>query len=89
MRNEDTQANFISWYKDVFGFSNQIATALYDKQLLKDKQTISKFSDGKIDNVCCSLRRDSGLPIAEVAVTRLKLLSFWIRHKTKLAVRLV
>jgi hypothetical protein len=71
------------WYKDVFGFSNQVATALYDEQLFKDKQTISVFSDGVIDNVCCSLRRDSGLSIAKLAVTRLKLLSFWIRHQDR------
>ena len=69
------------WYKDVFGFSNQVATALYDVQLFKDKQTIPEFSDGEIDNVCRSLCHDSGLPIPKVAVTRLKLLSFWIRHQ--------
>ncbi len=34
MRNEDTRANFIAWYKEVFGFTTQVATALYDEQLL-------------------------------------------------------
>ena len=69
------------WFKDKFGFSNQVATALYDDQLFQNKKTISEFSDGEIDNVCHSLRRDSGLPVAELAVTRLKLLAFWIRHQ--------
>ncbi len=79
--NKDTRVHFIAWYRDVFVFSNQVATALYNEQLFKDKQTISEFSNIKIDNVCCSLCYDSGLPVAELAVTRLKLLTFWIRHQ--------
>jgi hypothetical protein len=40
VQNKDTKANNIAWYRDVFGFSNQVATALYNEQLFKDKQTI-------------------------------------------------
>jgi hypothetical protein len=80
VRNKDTRVNYIGWYREVFGFSNQIATALYDEQFFKDKQTISEFSDSEIDNVCRSLRRASGLPMA---MTRLKLLTFWIRHQDR------
>jgi hypothetical protein len=76
----DTRPNFIKWYKEVFGFSNQVATALYDDQLFQNASTIAEFGDSKIDSVCCTLPRDSSLPIAELAVTRLKLMTFWVRH---------
>ena len=81
IRDSDTQANFIKWYKNVFGFSNEVATALHDDQLFKDALTIAEFGDSEIDSVCQTLRRDSSLPIAELAVTRLKLLTFWVRHQ--------
>jgi len=80
-RDTNTRPHFIKWYREVFGFSNQVATALYDNQLFQNAETIAEFGDSKIDNVCRTLRRDSSLPIAELAVTRLKLLTFWIRHQ--------
>jgi len=55
--------------------------ALYDDQLFQNAETIAKFGDSKIDSVCRTLRQDSSLPIMELAVTRLKLLTFWIRHQ--------
>ena len=82
-RNSDTRPNFITWYRDVFGFSDRVATALYYDQLFQDTSTIAEFGDSKINSVCRTLRRDSGLPIAKLAVTRLKLLTFWIRHQTR------
>jgi len=48
-----------------------LATALYDDQLFKDASTIAEFGDSKIDSVCCTLCRDSSLPIAKLAVTQL------------------
>ncbi len=69
-RDTDTRPNFIKWYKEVFGFSNQVATALYDDQLFQDASTIAEFGDSEINSVCRTLRRDSSLPIAELAVTR-------------------
>ena len=80
-QNSDTRSNFIAWYRDVFGFSDCVATTLYDNQLFKDTLTIAKFGNSEIGNVCCTLRCDSSLPITELAVTRLKLLTFWIRHR--------
>jgi len=80
-RDTDNRPTFIKWYRDVFGFSNQVATALYNGQLFQNAETIAEFGDREIDNVCCTLRRDSSLPIAELAVTRLKLLAFWVRHQ--------
>jgi hypothetical protein len=82
-RNSDTSPNFITWYRGVFGFSDHAATALYDDQLFQDSSTIAEFGDSEIDSVCRTLRRESSLPIAEWAVTRLKLLTFWIRHQTR------
>ncbi len=65
-QNSDTRPNFIAWYRDVFGFSDRVATALYDNQLFKDTSTIAEFGDSEIGNVCRTLRRDSSLPIAEL-----------------------
>jgi len=80
-RDTDTRPNFIKWYREVFGFSNQVATTLYNDQLFQDTLTIAEFGDSEIDSVCRTLRRDSSLPIAELAVTRLKLLTFWVGHQ--------
>ena len=82
-RNSDTRPNFMAWYRDVFGFSDCVAATLYDNQLFKDASTIAEFGDSKIDSVCRTLRRDSGLPIAKLVVTQLKLMTFWIRHQTR------
>jgi hypothetical protein len=79
--NSDTRPNFIKWFKEVFNFSDQVATALHDDQLFKDATTIAEFGDSEVDSVCRTLRRDSNLPIAELSVTRLKLMTFWVRHQ--------
>jgi hypothetical protein len=47
----DIKANFIAWYKEVFGFNDDVARALYDVQLLKDKKTLAKLSDSEIDSI--------------------------------------
>jgi hypothetical protein len=76
MHDSDTGVNSISWCKDMFGFTTSVATTLHNVQMLKDKDTLSKLDNGVIDNICCLICQDSNQPIAEVAVTRLKLLSF-------------
>ena len=38
-RTQDTKEFFLKWYKEVFGFSDKVARALYDDQLLKTKLT--------------------------------------------------
>jgi hypothetical protein len=81
MRPEDTRANFIVWYRDVFGFTVPAATMLYNVQLVKDKDTLSKLNNGNINNICCIIRQDSNQPVAEVAAAQVKLLSFWIQHQ--------
>ena len=77
----DTRPNFIKWFKEVFGFTDQVATALYDEQLFKNATTIAEFGDSEVDSVCRTLRRDSNLKLAELSVTRLKLMTFWVRHQ--------
>jgi hypothetical protein len=79
--NSDTRPNFIKWFKEVFNFSDQVATTLHDDQLFKDATTIAEFGDSEADSVCRTLRRDSNLSIAELSVTRLKLMTFWVRHQ--------
>ncbi len=80
-RDSDTRPNFILLFKNALGFPEQVATALYDDQLFKDAATISEFGNSDIDNVCRTLCRDSNLPVPELAVTGLKLLTFWVRHQ--------
>ena len=80
-RNSDTRPNFIIWYRDVFGFSDHVATTLYGDQLFKDALTIAEFGDSEIDSLCHTLCRNSGQLVAELAVTQLKLLTFWVRHQ--------
>ncbi len=82
-RDADTRPNFILLYKNVFGFHEQVAAALYGDQLFRDAATITEFGDSDIDNVCRSLCRDSNMLVAELAVTRLKLLTFWVRHQNR------
>ena len=76
----DTQRpHFIAFFKKILKVSDFVATALYDQQLLTDATTLAEFGDSEVDNVCQTLRCDSKLPIAELSMTRLKLLTFWVR----------
>jgi hypothetical protein len=81
MRAADTKANFIAWYKGVFGFTDLVAKALYDKQLLQDKKTLAKLSDSKIDSIMRVICRTQA--IAKISVARLKLAIFWIKHQNR------
>ena len=79
LRDADTKANFIAWYKEVFGFTDAVAEALYNEQLLQDKKTLAKLSDSKINSIMCVIRRNQ--PIAKISAPRLKLAIFWIKHQ--------
>jgi hypothetical protein len=81
MRAADTKAHFIAWYKEVFGFTNPVAKALYNEQLLQDKKTLAKLSDSEINSIMCAIRRTQA--IAERSVARLKLAIFWIKHQDR------
>ncbi len=66
MRAADTKANFIAWYKEVFGFTNTVAKALYKEQLLQHKKTLVKLSDSKINSIMRVICRTQ--PIAKIPV---------------------
>ena len=78
---KDIKANFIAWYKEVFGFTDDPSRALYDEQLLKDKKTLTELSDSIIKTICRTL------PIAEISAARLKLAIFWIKHQDRTSAR--
>ena len=80
-RTQDTKEFFLKWYKEVFGFSDEVARALYDDQLLKNKTTLAELGDQDIDNIIRAIRRT--LPIAEISAARLKLAIFWIKHQDR------
>jgi hypothetical protein len=77
------RAHFIAFFKKVLRVFDFVATALYDQQLLTDAATIAEFGNSEVDSVCQTLRRDSKLPIAELSIARLKLLTFWVRHQLR------
>ena len=64
-RTGDTKAFFLAWYKEVFGFSDEVARALYNEQLLKNKTTLAELSNSEIDSIICAICRT--LPIAEIS----------------------
>jgi hypothetical protein len=81
VRPSEVKVNFLVWYKEVFGFSDEVAKALYDKQLLKNKTTLAKLSDSDINSIIHVIRKT--LPIAEMDAARLKLAVFWIKHQDR------
>ncbi len=70
--------NIVRWYKNVFGFTNKVAKAHYDKQLLRRKDSLAKLNDNEVDNVMRAICRHH--PIAELSSAQLKLAIFWIKH---------
>ncbi len=80
MRPEDTKPNIIAWYRQEMGFSNAVATMLYEAQSLDGWTPLSQLEDKQVDQICQAIQRDLKESIAELAVTRLKLATFWIKH---------
>jgi hypothetical protein len=80
-RDKDTRKNFVAWYREEFGFTANTPTALYDVQMLKTCWTLSMLDDKAIANICKGVGNDTGQSVAKVAVTRLKLVCFWIKHQ--------
>jgi hypothetical protein len=73
----------IGWYKDFLGFTNPAATTLYDTQMIKDKETLSKLDDNAIENIFKAVRKDTGQLVAKLATMRIKSLCFWIKHQDR------
>ncbi len=69
-----TKVNFIAWHKEVFGFIDKVARAFYNEQLLKDKKTLAKLSNSKINSIIHAICWI--LPIAKISAARLKLAIF-------------
>jgi hypothetical protein len=81
MRNSDTRENFLLWFIQEFGFIPNAATALYNVQMLKDAKTLSELDDDVVANICKAVSKDTGQSVAKIAVTKVKLACFWIRHQ--------
>jgi hypothetical protein len=81
--NSDTRENFLLWFTREFSISRTAATALYDVQMLKDAQTLSKLDDDAIANICKAVGKDVGQSVAKIAATKLNLTCFWIRHQSR------
>ncbi len=71
----------VKWFKDVFGFTNEVATALYDKQLLRNKNSLAELTDAEVENVMRAICQHH--PIAELSSAQLKLAIFWIKHQDR------
>jgi hypothetical protein len=61
--NSDTQENFLAWFTKEFGFTCNAATNLYDVQMVKDAQALSKLDDDGVANVCKSVGKDVSNPL--------------------------
>jgi hypothetical protein len=61
--------------------TDAVAKAVYDKQLLQDKKTLTELSDSEIDSVIRAICWT--LPIAKISAARLKLAIFWIKHQDR------
>jgi hypothetical protein len=72
--NSDTQEKFITWFTREFGFSRNAATTLYNVQVLKDSQALSKLDNEAIENVCKAVGKDVSQSVAKIATTKLKLM---------------
>jgi hypothetical protein len=73
--------NIVSWYKRICGFTKEVTNALYDKQLLRRKDSLAELNDTKVDNVMRVIHRHH--PIVELSSARLKLAIFWIKHQDR------
>ncbi len=49
--------------------------------MLKDAKTLSELDDDAVANICKAVSKDTGQSVAKIAVTKLKLACFWIRHQ--------
>jgi hypothetical protein len=79
-REKDTCKKFVVWYSEEFGFTANVAATLYDVQMLKTCSTLSELDDDVFANICKAVSKDTGQSVAKVAMTRLKLACFWIKH---------
>ncbi len=56
-------------------------TAQYNVQMLQTCSILSELDNEAIANICKAVGKDTGQSVVEIAVTRLKLACFWIKHQ--------
>jgi hypothetical protein len=82
-RTDNSQANMIAWMEGQLGFSQVVATELYQKQLLKTWKPFSELKDDEIDRIIQAIQRDLKESIAKISVTRLKMAVYWVKHQLR------
>jgi hypothetical protein len=82
-RDKDTHESFIAWYNQEFGFTANATTKLHDVQMLKNASTLSDLEDDAVANICKAISKDTSQSVAKIAMTKLKLACFWIRHPSR------
>jgi hypothetical protein len=83
VRDKDTHENFLEWYIQEFGFNTNAAAALHNVQMPKDAKTLSELDNDTIANICKAVSKDTHQSVAKIAMTKLKLACFWIRHQIR------
>ncbi len=73
----------ISWMEHTLGFSRVVATELYRGQLLKTWKEFADVRDGDIDRVITAIHGDLKESIAKIAVSRLKLVIYWVKYQVR------
>ena len=58
----------IRWMERTLGFSREVATVLYQGQLLRSWKDFSDVRDDDVDRMIAAIRRDQKESIAEIAV---------------------
>ena len=73
----------IRWMERTLGFSREVATVLYQGQLLRSWKDFSDVRDNDVDRMIAAIRRDQKESIAEIAVQRLKLAIYWVKYQIR------
>ena len=71
-------------FKQVLLFSQGVAEALYDDQMVTTLDVLQDLTNNIIKELCRAIRKPGGdgpgHQISELSVTRFKLFAFWARH---------
>ncbi len=74
----------LGMFKRVLLFSQGVAEALYDDQMITTLDVLQDLTNNIIKELCRAIRKSGGdgpgHQISELSVTRLKLFAFWARH---------
>ncbi len=73
----------ISWMENTLCFSRVVTTKLYRGQLLKTWKEFPDMRDNDIDQVISAIHRDLKESIAEIAISRLKLVIYWVKYQVR------